>query len=245
MAGNDHTRYRVHAQRSRAMQSVGILRPSDGRVAVAHRELLVLGLDGFDIGYGEPLIDAGELPALAALRQRSRRFLLEHGAATRTGLAWEHFASGLTPEHAQRASAVDLVDSEYDTRQQGTCFAPFYGSLDARIVVFDPPYTDLAQSPSVRGLVGWGAHDAGVATATSPSSLQGELEARFGAYPSGNWTYVSPWPSASRTDDMGAALVRGLATRREAARWLLVERFPDWDLAIVVAGEPHSAAEAF
>jgi hypothetical protein len=212
---------------------------------VANRELLVLGLDGFDIGYGAHLMDAGELPALTALRARSTRFLLQHGAATRTGLAWEHFASGLTPEHAQRASAVELVDSNYDIRQLGTRFAPFYGALDARVVVFDPPYTDLGRSPSVRGLVGWGAHDGGVPTMTSPASLQRELDARFGPYPSGGWTYMSPWPSPARTLAMGEGLARGLTTRREAARWVLTERFPEWDLAIVVAGEPHSAAEAF
>jgi predicted AlkP superfamily phosphohydrolase/phosphomutase len=212
---------------------------------VADHDVLVLGLDGFDIGYAEQLFDAGELPALATLRDRSRRFLLHHGAATRTGLAWEHFASGLTPEHAQRASAVDLVDDEYDARQRGARFAPFYGSLDARIVVFDPPYTDLSRSPSVRGLVGWGAHDPGIPPTTTPRSLRRELDARFGPYPSSNWTYVSPWPSIARTADMGAALVRGIASRREAARWLLTEHSPDWDLAIVVAGEPHSAAEGF
>jgi predicted AlkP superfamily phosphohydrolase/phosphomutase len=75
--------------------------------------------------------------------------------------------------------------------------------------------------------------------------LLGELDARFGVSASKQWTYVSPWPSEPRTADMARGLVDGLRTRREAARWLLTERCPDWDLAIVVAGEPHSAAEAF
>jgi hypothetical protein len=34
-------------------------------------DLLVIGLDAFDIGYGERLMDSGDLPALAALRDRS------------------------------------------------------------------------------------------------------------------------------------------------------------------------------
>ena len=59
------------------------------------------------------------------------------------------------------------------------------------------------------------------------------------------FTYMSPWPSAELTAEMGAALVRGLGVRLDAARWLLTERFTDWDLAIVVVGEPHTAAEAF
>jgi predicted AlkP superfamily phosphohydrolase/phosphomutase len=215
------------------------------RDQVAERKLLAIGLDGVDIGYAERLMDAGALPALAALRDRSATFLLEHGPAVRTGLAWEHFASGLTPEHAHRTSMVEFVGTEYDARQRGARFAPFFSSADARIVVFDVPYTDIARAPGVDGIVSWGAHDPGVTTTASPPELQQELDDRFGPYPSSKWTYARPWPSATRTLETGAALTRGLDVRREAAVWLLNERFPDWDLALVVAGEPHSASEAF
>lgn len=214
---------------------------------MTQHDLLVIGLDGFDIGYGGRLMDSGDLPALAALRDRSNRFLLDHGDAARTGLAWEHFASGMTPERAQRASMVELVTTAgtYDTLQRGTRFAPFFSSLDARVVVFDAPYADISRAPSVRGVVAWGAHDPGVTPTTRPPELRRELDARFGPYPAGSWTYMSPWPSATRTAEMGDALRGGVGARRETARWLLTEQFPDWDLAIVVAGEPHSAAEAF
>ena len=36
-----------------------------------------------------------------------------------------------------------------------------------------------------------------------------------------------------------------LAARAQAASWLLGQRFDDWELALVVTGESHSAAEAF
>jgi predicted AlkP superfamily phosphohydrolase/phosphomutase len=42
---------------------------------------------------------------------------------------------------------------------------------------------------------------------------------------------------------MGEALVRATDVRARAARWLLEERLPDWDLALVVVSEPHSAIE--
>jgi predicted AlkP superfamily phosphohydrolase/phosphomutase len=212
---------------------------------VPHHDLLVIGLDGFDIGYGEPLIDAGDLLALRELRARSRRFLLDHGTAAKTGLAWEHFASGWTPERAQRASAVDFEGSEYTTVQRGTRLLPFFASLGERVVVFDPPYTDISRAPEVNGIVSWGAHDPGVVPMTHPPELRRELDERFGPYPAERWTYASPWPSAALTDEMRRGLLDGLRVRREAARWLLTERFPEWDLAIVVAGEPHTAAEAF
>jgi len=41
---------------------------------------------------------------------------------------------------------------------------------------------------------------------------------------------------------MGKALSRALDVRSQAARWLMTERLPDWDLFIAVAGEAHGAA---
>jgi predicted AlkP superfamily phosphohydrolase/phosphomutase len=65
------------------------------------------------------------------------------------------------------------------------------------------------------------------------------------AYPVPETMYASPWPSADATSAMGRGLVRGIAARARAASWLLGERLDDWDLALVVSGESHSAAEAF
>jgi len=44
---------------------------------------------------------------------------------------------------------------------------------------------------------------------------------------------------------MAESLVRAVDTRGEAAMWLLSERLPDWELAVVVVSELHSAIEAF
>ena len=64
-------------------------------------------LDGFDIKLADDFMAAGvALPTLAERRSGDARILLDHGAATRTGLAWEHFWSGLSPERAARNSPV-------------------------------------------------------------------------------------------------------------------------------------------
>ena len=125
------------------------------------RHVLALGLDGFEISYAEQLMARGELPAIRALRDRDARVLLDHGPAQRTGLAWEHFWSGLTPEDAHRASAVEFDPSDYSVWQEGARFAPFFAPLGVEAVVFDPPYADLALAPDVKGIVAWGAHDPG------------------------------------------------------------------------------------
>jgi predicted AlkP superfamily phosphohydrolase/phosphomutase len=204
---------------------------------------LAVGLDGYEESLERQLIEAGELPALARLRERSARFLLEHGPAQRSGLAWEHVSTGLSPERAGRWAAVHFDPETYSVWQEGTRLSPFAARLKSRTVVFDAPYFDLAQAPSVRGVVGWGAHDPGIPHAARPDALLAEFESRFGKYPAERWIYGIVWASAESAREMGEALARAVSRRAEAARWLLGERLPDWDFALVVVSEPHSAVE--
>ena len=207
------------------------------------RRVLAIGLDGYEESLERRLIEAGELPALARLRERSARYLLDHGPAQRSGLAWEHVSTGLSPERAGRWAALHFDPETYAVWQEGTRLSPFAARLKSRTVVFDAPYFDLTQAPQVRGVVGWGVHDPGVPTAARPDTLLPEFEARFGKYPAEQWIYGVVWASASRAREMGEALARGLERRAQAARWLLGERLPDWDFALVVVSEPHSAIE--
>lgn len=203
--------------------------------------VLVIGLDGFDITHQAHDIARGDLPALRDLHDSSARFLLEHSRGTRTGLAWEHFASGRTPESTRRSAAVEFDPARYTTTQVGGRLEPFFAELGCRTLVFDAPYASLERAPRASGVVAWGAHDPGVPPMSSPSSLVDELDDRFGAYPSARWTYATPWPSPTDTAAMGRGLVEGLASRTKVARALLDEH--DWELAIVVSGELHTAAE--
>jgi predicted AlkP superfamily phosphohydrolase/phosphomutase len=204
---------------------------------------MVLGLDGLEPTLAERLMAAGEMPALSALRRRSATFLLDHGPAQRTGLAWEHVASGLSPEAGGRFAAVEFDPSTYDAWQEGARFDPWWESLDRRTVVFDTPYMDIRRALRTRGVVGWGAHDPGTATVSSPRGLLGEFERAFGPYPAAHWTYGMPFPSVARTREMGETLTRALETRTQAARWLAERRLPDWELFIAVVGELHGTVE--
>ncbi|MFY9550921.1 MAG: hypothetical protein WAU32_07210 [Thermoanaerobaculia bacterium] len=187
---------------------------------------------------------AGEMPALAELRRRAARFRLDHGPAQHTGLAWEHVASGLSPEAGHRWAAVEFDPTAYVAWQEGARFTPWWAGLDLRVVVFDTPYVDLRLARNTRGVVGWGAHDPGTSTAGRPRGLLAEFERRFGDYPAPHWTYGLPFPSTARTQAMGEGLARALDVRSRAARWLAGERLQDWDLFITVASEAHGAIEA-
>jgi predicted AlkP superfamily phosphohydrolase/phosphomutase len=210
---------------------------------MARRRVLAIGLDGLEVTLAERLMAAGEMPALAELGQMSARFRLDHGPAQRTGLAWEHFASGLSPDAGCRWSAVEFDPATYTAWQEGARFTPWWAGLDRRVVVFDAPYVDLGRAPNTRGVVGWGAHDPGIATGSCPQELLAEFEGRFGQYSASAWTYATPFPSAARTRVMGEAVSLALDVRTRAARWLATERFRDWDLFLAVVGELHGSIE--
>ncbi len=209
------------------------------------RRVLAIGLDGYEQSLGHTLMAAGELPHLAGLRDRSARLLLDHGPATRTGLAWEHVSSGRSPADAGRWSAVDFDTETYRVWHDGASPTPFVDGLSSRTFIFDPPYFDLRLAPRAQGVMNWGAHDPGVAVGSRPSELIDEVLTRFGRYPVRDTMYDIVWPSPERAHRLGDALVHATEIRTRAARWLIEERCPDWDLALVVAGELHSATEAF
>jgi len=204
---------------------------------------LVIGLDGLEPTLAERLMAAGEMPALAALARRSARFRLDHGPAQRTGLAWEHVASGLSPEAGGRWAAVEFDPATYDAWQEGARFTPWWAGLDRRVVVFDAPYVELRRAPNTRGVVGWGAHDPGIPMGAAPHELLDEFRGRFGDYPAPEFTYGLPFPSEARTRAMGERLGCALEVRSRAAKWLATERLRDWELFLAVAGEAHGAIE--
>jgi predicted AlkP superfamily phosphohydrolase/phosphomutase len=209
----------------------------------ASQRVLVIGLDGFDLGVAKQFVREGLLPNFAGLYAQGALYELEDGRDRFSGLAWEHFSSGQAPRDGGRWSAVTFDPRTYTATQEFTRAAPFLADLEAPAVVFDLPYCDLSLAPNAQGVTSWGAHDPGVAPASRPAGLHDELKARFGPYPAEEWIYGFCWPSASKTRAAGEALVRAVELRTRAARWLLGERLPEWDLGIVVVGEGHSAIE--
>jgi predicted AlkP superfamily phosphohydrolase/phosphomutase len=211
---------------------------------LTRHKVLAIGLDGLEVTLAERLMAEGQMPALANLRKRAARFLLDQGPAQRTGLPWEHVASGLSPEAGRRWSPLEFDPTSYDTWQEGARFTPWWGETDLRVVVFDPPSVDLRRARNTQGIVAWGAHSPGTGTvAARPAALLAEFEQRFGQYPAAEWTYGTPWPSAARSRLMGEALCEGLRVRSRAAQWLAAERFPEWDFFFAVASELHAGVE--
>jgi predicted AlkP superfamily phosphohydrolase/phosphomutase len=206
--------------------------------------VLAIGLDGYEPSVGKALMAEGRLPNLRRFTKQSAEFALDHGSAKRTGLAWEHVSLGKNPAAYGRHAAVSFNPESYTVTQFGTESKPFLADLDVRAVVFDAPYFDLQSAPNCQGLVGWGAHDAGVAAHSTPAGLAEEMAARFGPYPATPYIYGFVWPNENNAHSMANALVRATQLRGEISLWLLTERLPEWDLGLLVFSEFHSAIEA-
>lgn len=210
---------------------------------MAARRALVIGLDGYEYSLAESMMRDGRLPHMAMLHDRSARFRLDHGRAKYSGLGWEHFSTGFSPSEQGRQSAVDFDAKTYLARQRATPYAPFLAKLAANTVIFDLPYCDLSKAPRVQGVTNWGAHDPGADRASRPDGLHAEIQDRFGAYPGSAFIYGFCWPSVEKTRTLSEALEKSVDVRADTAHWLLAQRLPGWDLAVIVVSETHSAIE--
>jgi hypothetical protein len=202
------------------------------------QRVLAIWLDGFDMG----LADRWGLESLTRLAAESARAELDPGRSHLTGLAGEHLATGLDPIAANRASGVHFDTTTYSCVQRGATHPPVLGGVPT--VVLDACYFDLdGADANVQGLIDWGAHDPGGPATARPTDLGAEVEQRFGPTPARQWTYATPWPSPDACAQMGVDLTAAVELRAEIASWLLGERLPDWQLALIGVSEAHSATE--
>src|SRR5439155_3444772 len=106
--------------------------PAGGRRSLVKRRVAAIGLDAAEWTLVESMMDAGELPHLAALRARSAEARLHH-SDYRTGLVWEHFLTGRSARGNRRWSGVEFDPNGYEAWQVGgKRVTPFYADNDGR-----------------------------------------------------------------------------------------------------------------
>ena len=207
------------------------------------RRVVAIGLDAAEWTLVESLIDAGELPRLAALRERAAVARLRH-ADYRSGLVWEHFLRGRGVDGCGRASVVEFDPGDYSVTKLGALpEPPFFAGVDGRTICFDVPYVSLASVPDdTVAITAWGAHDPGYPRASLPPGLLTQIDELFAPHPAFDNDYAIVWHRPEAMDALAHTLVTGARHRAEISCWLL-DRFPDWKLFVTVLSEPHSAAE--
>jgi len=206
--------------------------------------LIVLYLDGFDAELADRFIAEGRMPRLAQLLRESTRFRLDHGEDRYSGVAGRHFATGESSEESGFWSNIVFDTETYQLDQPHAPLVPFTEALGVRTVALDALHFALNDCRHTAGVVGWGAHDAGVDPQSNPAGLLDEIIARFGPYPAERYVYGHVWHNAALAADMAERVIHGVRLRGDIAAWLLEKRLPDWEVAIISVSEFHSAIES-
>jgi predicted AlkP superfamily phosphohydrolase/phosphomutase len=110
---------------------------------------------------------------------------------------------------------------------------------DRRCVVFDAPYSELEAEFKGVQIVDWGAWAQYLGPRSAPKKALDDLRRECGDYPLGLEAHdlgLVGW----RSEDMRERLVRSIAAKRDAIKWLM--KGERWDFFFAVFGETHPAA---
>jgi len=209
-------------------------------------KFLFVGLDSMDANLALQWAERGELPALAALRDRAVWGPTRGPDGFYVGGIWPSFNTASTPaRHGQYcwkqfdpATYLDF-DPPYDDGDA----APWWHALDRagrEVAIVDLPRTIFA--PELRGLQvhDWGTHDPlPPGFLTSPPELAAEILERYGTDPVGVCN-DAPRSEARHCREFLAKLSRRITLKRELARDLMARR--GWDLFALGFGEAHCVA---
>ena len=193
----------------------------------------------------EPMLDAGELPELARLRDASRWCRLDNVVPYRSEQVWPQFLTGRDALANRYWSTESFDPDTYEPFCQGTYTGkPFYADRPLRTIVLDCPFLPISRGVDGLQVTAWGVHGPHYLRASMPMGLLTEIDERFGPHPAFENDFDLGWFSTEYIDALSDALLRGAGTRLEIAR-MLQERLPDWELFLTSMSEVHSAGHHF
>ncbi len=207
------------------------------------KRVLAIGLDAVDEADLESRLAAGEMPHLAALRERGTWCPLAMEPVCCAEHPWSDFVTGLEPAHLGRWTPVTFDPTTYGYVYTGApTHEPFWAQGDQAVVVaFDVPSSALARDLRGVHVVDWATHEPMYPRCSSPTGLLGDLDARFGENAAVGLEYGGTWNDEAWLEAYGASLVTSAALRAEVIEHVLATT-PDWRLAVVGFSEFHQLA---
>ncbi len=221
--------------------------------------VLVVGLDASDKDLLERWTAEGDLPAFAALRERSAEYRLANGALTLPPSFWPEIWSGRSsgrtgfyfPMRQLRTGETSVRPVEPE-EVDGTAFWSIAGAAGRRVAAVDVPWTVPIAGVNGLHVEGWGSHDRPFGFRCEPPELREELRARYGDYPL--WPAgedgAAPRPpcyalgaSDAEYDYLLGALLAGLERKRSLFLDLLARE--PWDVFACAFGEPQCVGHQF
>ncbi|MBX7234674.1 MAG: alkaline phosphatase family protein [Caldilineales bacterium] len=197
--------------------------------------LLILGLDGADWSILDALIDAGKLPHLAALNQRSQRGVLRSTIRPESSIAWATFATGVgAGRHGVYSFSTQRPDS-YETALvtsasiRHPAFWQTAAAAGKRVALLNVPMTYPPQP-----LPG-GVNVAGMLAPTTRSPFVWPPDLRQPLLKAAPGYTVALDRSGLDLRRFIAASTRSIRARTAAASWLA--RQGEWEAMVVVYTE--------
>lgn len=198
-----------------------------------------LGLDAAEWQFTEELVAAGDMPHLAALRERSLVCRLEGPRLYRSEVPWPRFATGRSGLGMGYWGTMTFDPRTYRAVGRGAYIGrPFWARPDVRSLVFDVPEVGMHADVLGTQITAWGAHSPEYPRASRPVGLLTELDERFGPHPAFANDCDPGWHSPEYLDNLTRALQTGAHRRMDALEWLLDR--DDYDFVLVAMSEAHS-----
>lgn len=211
--------------------------------------IAIIGLDGATWDLARPLLEAGEMPALAALRSRGAHGVLRSTIPPVTFPAWSSFMTGTNPgKHG-------IFD--FTRRVPGTYEVAFVGSRDRRVPSVWKLLSDAGRRVAVLGVpttyppepvngIMVGGFDSPVATGIDgsfvhPRSFYDEMTRAVGPYAITDFQELTIGPGWHA--DAFPKILAAVDRKRDLARFVL--RRERWDCFMMLFGEADTASHHF
>jgi len=211
--------------------------------------IAIVGLDGATWDLAGPLLDAGEMPALAALVRSGARGVLRSTTPPVTFPAWSSFMTGVNPgKHG-------IFD--FTRRVPGTYEVAFVGSRERRVPTMWRALSEAGKRVAVLGVpttyppepvngIMVGGFDSPVATGIDgsfvyPRAFYEEMTRAVGPYAITDFQELTIGPGWHA--DALPKILRAIDRKRDLARYVL--RREAWDCFMVLFGEADTASHHF
>lgn len=208
---------------------------------------LVIGLDAMEWSLVSLWAREGKLPTFQRLLQRGIHAELSTTAAQLPDTVWACTYTGVNPAKFEKFFYVQYDGEIMGLRQvpddaiQRPPFWDYLSRAGVRVGIVDAPKFAVSRPLNGFQLTNWGAHATKTLRTSTPASLLGEIQSRFGRHPVGDCDAVDDNLPALK--GLRTRVLDGVGLHGQVFRSLMQER--PWDVFFAAFSAPHCIGHHF
>ena len=208
---------------------------------------LLIGVDAMEWTLVKRWAEEGLLPTFRRLLEQGARAELASTGGYLPDAVWTTLCYGVNPGKLEKYFYVQYDPASAslrygtDTDMKGNPFWHYLTKAGKRVGIVDIPHLPFREIPDGFHLMNWGAHDNKGGAVTSPASLLGEIQERFGNHPVGDCERYNKGVGSLRK--LRGDILRGVSTHGQVFRWLMISR--EWDVMFCAFPAAHCAGHHF